>query len=135
MSSDSIAEITGLGPTYSAREAAAVLKRSYSWLDQRLRHGEFVTADGTVVEPLRSPGGYRYFTFQMVIEMAACCYRRRWYSFDQLNSVFHELAVGAYRSAGDHEIPVETLLKQLSSRMAAIGCEDALSTTPIAGRR
>jgi hypothetical protein len=60
---------------------------------------------------------------------------RRELSFDQLNSVFHELAVGAYRSAGDHEIPVETLLKQLSSRMAAIGCEDALSTTPIAGRR
>ena len=135
MSSDNTTQIVGLEPTYSAREAAALLGRSFSWLDQRVRNGHFVLTDGTVVEPLRSPGGYRYFTFQMVIEIAACCYRRRWYSFDQLNSVFHELAVGAYRSARDHEIPVETLLKQLSSRMAAIGCEDALSTTPIAGRR
>jgi hypothetical protein len=52
----------------------------------------------------------------MLIDIATCCYRRRWYSFDQLNSVFHELAVGAYRSARDHEIPVETLLN--SSRLA-----------------
>ena len=71
----------------------------------------------------------------MLIDIAACCYRRRWYSFDQLNSVFHVLAVAAYRDARDHEIPVENLLKQLASRMAAIGCEDALSTTPIVGRK
>ncbi len=38
-SPDSITQIAGLGlePTYSAREAAVLLGRSYSWLDQRLR--------------------------------------------------------------------------------------------------
>jgi hypothetical protein len=36
-------------PTYSAREAAALLGRSYSWLDQRVRKGQFTRADGTVV--------------------------------------------------------------------------------------
>ena len=50
MSADPIAQITALGlePTYSAREAAALLGRSYSWLDQRLRRGQFVLPDGTV---------------------------------------------------------------------------------------
>lgn len=46
-------------PTYSGREAAALLGRSYSWLDQRLRRGQFVRPDGTVVQPLRTDGGYR----------------------------------------------------------------------------
>ena len=36
-------------PTYSAREAAALLGRSYSWLDQRVRKGQFTRPDGTVV--------------------------------------------------------------------------------------
>nr|WP_155764414.1 hypothetical protein [Mycobacterium colombiense] len=71
----------------------------------------------------------------MVIDVAACCYRRRWYSFDQLNSVFHVLAVAAYRDSVDCETPARDLLKQLSSRMAAIGCEDAFGATPIAGRQ
>jgi hypothetical protein len=133
MSTNLITQIAGLQPTYSVREAAVHLGRSYSWLDQRLRHGELVRADGTVLQPLRSPGGYRYLTFQMLIDIAACCYRRRWYSFDQLNSVFHVLAVAACRDARDHEIPAGDLLKQLSSRMAAIGYEDALSTPPVAG--
>ena len=47
----------GLEPTYSAREAAAMLGRSYSWLDQRLRAAQFVLPDGTTVQPLRTPGG------------------------------------------------------------------------------
>ena len=46
----------GVEPTYSAREAAVLLGRSYSWLDQRLRRGQFVLPDGTIVQPLRSPG-------------------------------------------------------------------------------
>src|ERR1700758_1785326 len=50
MPADAITEIAGLEPTYSAREAAALLGRSYSWLDQRLRQGEFVRPDGTVVQ-------------------------------------------------------------------------------------
>jgi hypothetical protein len=66
MSSDSTTQIAGLEPTYSAREAAALLGRSYSWLDQRVRKGEFVRTDGTTVQPLRTAGGYRYFTIAML---------------------------------------------------------------------
>jgi hypothetical protein len=58
----------GVEPTYSAREAAALLGRSYSWLDQRLRAGEFTLRDGTVVRPLRTAGGYRRFTLAMLEE-------------------------------------------------------------------
>jgi hypothetical protein len=47
--------------------------RSFSWLDQRVRNGEFTLLDGTVVQPLRSPGGYRYFTIEMLREVACCC--------------------------------------------------------------
>jgi hypothetical protein len=66
MSSNVTTSIAGSEPTFSAREAAAVLKRSYSWLDQRLRRGELVRHDGTVIEPLRTTGGYRYFTLVML---------------------------------------------------------------------
>src|SRR6476619_1945449 len=83
-SPDSITQIAALGlePTYSAREAAALLRRSYSWLDQRLRNGQFVRPDGTVVRPLRTAGGYRWFTTAMLRDIATSCYRHRWYSFD-----------------------------------------------------
>jgi hypothetical protein len=37
-------------------------RRSYSWVDQRLRAGQFGHPDGTPVRPLRTPGGYRRFT-------------------------------------------------------------------------
>ena len=131
MSSDNTTQIVGLEPTYSAREAAALLGRSFSWLDQRVRNGDFVLPDGTVLQPLRSAGGYRYFTFEMLQDIAACCYRHRWFTFGELKSVFHELAVAAYRDAGDHEIPARDLLAQLASRMA-IECEYDLSTTPVA---
>ena len=94
-----------LEPTYSAREAAAVLKRSYSWLDQRLRRGEFARPDGTVVPPLRSPGGYRYRTFAMLRDIAACCSRNGWYSIEELKSVLRELVMEAYRDTGEGEIP------------------------------
>jgi hypothetical protein len=106
MSADPITEIATLGlePTYSAREAAALLGRSYSWLDQRLRKGQFVRPDGTVVEPLRTDGGYRGFTTAMLRDIATCCYRHRWYSFDELKSTFLELAIAAYRD-GEYKIP------------------------------
>ena len=42
----------GVEPIYSARQASALLGRSYSWLDQRLRGGQFVLPDGTVVRVL-----------------------------------------------------------------------------------
>jgi hypothetical protein len=71
-------------PTYTAREAAVLLRRSYSWIDQRVRRGEFARADGTVVQPRRTAGGYRYFTSEMLRDIRMCCYRHRWYSFDDL---------------------------------------------------
>jgi hypothetical protein len=52
----------GLEPIYSARESALLLGRSSSWLDQRLRKGQFVLPDGTTVHPLRTSGRYRRFT-------------------------------------------------------------------------
>jgi hypothetical protein len=105
MSADNVTQIAGLEPTYSAREAAAVLKRSYSWLDQRLRRGEFVRLDGTQVQPLRSPGGYRYFSIEMLKDIAKCCYRHHWFSFKELKSVFRELAMAVSSDIGDDEIP------------------------------
>jgi hypothetical protein len=134
MSSTAARQIPALWPTYSAREAAVLLKRSYSWLDQRLRQGDFVQPDGTSVQALRSPGGYRYLTFEMLIDIASCCYRHRWFSFGELKSVFHELAVAAYRGVDDCEVPVKDLLALLASAMADLMVEEALSETPIAGR-
>ena len=77
MSADSVTQLAALGiePTYSAQKAAALLGRSFSWLDQRVRNGEFTLPDGTVVQPLRSPGGYRYFSIEMLTDIATCCYR------------------------------------------------------------
>jgi hypothetical protein len=59
MSPDPTAQIAVLGvePTHTAREAAVLLGRSYSWLDQRLRKGHFIRTDGTMVQPLRTAGG------------------------------------------------------------------------------
>ncbi|OBK45612.1 hypothetical protein [Mycobacterium kubicae] len=96
MTTDEFLRVPGIEPTYSAREAAAVLGRSYSWLDQRSRRREFARPDDTVVEPLRSPGGYRYFTVAMLQDIAACCYRHRWYSFEELKCVVRKLAVDSF---------------------------------------
>jgi hypothetical protein len=74
-------------------------------LDQRLRRDEFVRPDGAVVEALRSPGGYRYFSIEMLKDIATCCYRHRWYSFEELKSVFGELAIAAHRDTGEYKIP------------------------------
>jgi hypothetical protein len=76
MSSDHFTQIAGLEPTYSAREAAALLGRSYSWLDQGVRKDQFVLRDGTTVQPLRSPGGYRYFSVEMLRDIAAYLWTR-----------------------------------------------------------
>jgi hypothetical protein len=84
-------------PTYSAREAALLLRRSYSWLDQRLRAGQFMLPDGTTVQPRRTAGGYRRFTLAMLKDIALCCYRHRWFTMEKLKSVLRELAIAAYR--------------------------------------
>jgi hypothetical protein len=103
MSADSVTQLAALGiePTYSAQKAAALLGRSFSWLDQRVRNGEFTLPDGTVVQPLRSPGGYRYFSIEILREIACCCYRHHWFSYDELKSVFRELAMAAYGDTGE----------------------------------
>jgi hypothetical protein len=90
---------------YSAREAALLLGRSYSWLDQRLRKGQFVLPDGTTVQPLRTPGGYRRFRQSMLRDISLCCYRHRWFTRDALKLVLLKLAIAAYRDTGDDEIP------------------------------
>jgi DNA-binding transcriptional MerR regulator len=70
-----------------------------------LRRDQFVLPDGTVVQPLRSPGGYRYFSIEMLRDIAACCYRHHWFSFDEVKSVFRELAMTTYGDTGDGKIP------------------------------
>jgi transposase len=103
-SPDSITQIAALGvePTYSAREAAALLGRSYSWLDQRLRAGQFTNPDGSALQPLRTPGGYRRFRQSTLRDIALCCYRHRWFTMDALKLVLRELAIAAY---GDTDGP------------------------------
>jgi hypothetical protein len=94
MSPDSITQIAAfrVERTYSAHEAAALLGRSYCWLDQRVRNDEFVLPDGTVVRPLRTPGGYRRFTTEMLRDIAICCRKHHWFSWEKL-------AVAAHRDA------------------------------------
>src|SRR5271169_3421588 len=103
MSGDPTAVIAALGlePAYSAREASALLGRSYSWLDQRLRAGEFTLPDGTVVRPLRTPGGYRRFTLAMLKDIALSCYRHGWFTMDKLEFALRELAMAEYSATGE----------------------------------
>jgi hypothetical protein len=105
-SPDSITQTAALRlETYSAREAAALLGRSHSWLDQRLRKGQFILPDGTVVRPLRTPGGYRRFTLAMLEAIALSSYRNHWFSMGHLKSTYRELLVAAHRETGEYKIP------------------------------
>jgi hypothetical protein len=107
MSPDPTTIIAALGvePTYSAREAAAILGRSYSWLDQRLRQGWFVLPDGTPVRPLRTPGGYRRFTLAILKDIATSSYRQHRFSMEKLKSALRQLAIAAHRDTGEYETP------------------------------
>jgi hypothetical protein len=87
------------------RKAAVMLGRSYSWLDQRLRRGQFVLLDGTPVRPLRTAGGYRRFTAAMLKDIALSSYRNGWFSMKTVRSTFHELAMAAHRETGEYTIP------------------------------
>jgi hypothetical protein len=113
-------------PTYSAREAAVLLGRSYSWLDQRLRQDQFIRPDGTTVQPLRTPGGYRRFTTAMLKDIALNCYRQHWFSMDKLKSTFRELAIAAYR---DTDEPPRLSCSSES------GCSPAASRRMLSARR
>lgn len=95
----------GIEPTYSARQAAALLGRSFSWPDQRVRHGDFVLPDGTVVQPLRTPGGYRRFTLEILKEIALSSYRHGWFKMDKLKCTFRELAMAVYGDTDEYQIP------------------------------
>jgi len=92
-------------PTYSARQAAALLGRSYSWLDQRLREDQFDRPDGTIVQPLRTQGGYRRFTTEMLKDIAICSRNHHWFSWEKLQTTLRELAMAAYRDTGEYKIP------------------------------
>ena len=107
MSADPTPLIAALGiqPTYSARQAAVLLGRSYSWLDQRLRRGQFVLPDGAPVQPLGTAGGYRRFTTAMLRDIATSSYRQHWFSMEKLKSAFHQLAMANYRDTGKCTVP------------------------------
>jgi len=38
---------------------------------------------------------------EMLRDIATCCYRHRWFSFDELKSAFRELAMAAYAETGE----------------------------------
>jgi hypothetical protein len=87
---------TALEPTFSAREAAAILGHSYSWLDQRDRNGDFVLPDGSVIQPSRTAGGYRRFDVETAKEICWCCYRKNWFTMSTLRDSLYRLCVAAY---------------------------------------
>jgi hypothetical protein len=102
MSADPIPIIAALDilPTYSARQAAVLLGRSYSWLDQRLREDQFHRPDSTTVQPLRTQGGYRRFTTEMLKDIATSSYRQHWFSMEKLKLTFRALAIATYPDSG-----------------------------------
>jgi hypothetical protein len=108
MSADPTAVIASLNvePTYSAREAAAFLGRSYSWFDQRLRAGHFIRPDGSAVQPLRTPGGYRRFTLEMVKDIAVSCTNQGWFSLDELKFALREILIAVHHQTGEYKIPM-----------------------------
>ena len=92
-------------PSHSARQASAMLGRSYSWLDQRLRAGQFVGPDGIPITPLRTAGGYRRFTLAMLQAIAVSATNQGWFSPDELRSSLRELLIAAHQQTGKYEIP------------------------------
>ena len=59
----------------------------------RYRNGQFVRPDGTVVQPLRTAGGYRRFTTEMLKDIATSSYRQHWFSMEKVKLTFFELAM------------------------------------------
>src|ERR1700730_18029990 len=92
-------------PTYSVREAAALLGRSYSWLDQRVRKDQFIQPDGPLDQLLHTHGYYRRFNPAMMEAIALLSYRDHWSSMDNLKSTYRELLVAAHRETGEYKIP------------------------------
>jgi hypothetical protein len=88
---------TALEPTFSAREAASILGRSYSWIDQRLRQDQFTYPDHSVIYASRTAAGYRRFDVETIKEICWCCYRNNWFTtMRELRDSLHRLCVAAY---------------------------------------
>jgi hypothetical protein len=106
-SPDSITQLAarGIEPTYSAREAAALLGRSFSWLDQGLRDNKFTLTDGTRVQPRRTSGGYRRFTLAMLEDIALSSYRHGRFPMEKLKFTYQELLMAAHAETGEYKIP------------------------------
>lgn len=95
----------GLEPTYCAQDASAMLGRSYSWLDQRLRAGEFVLPDGSTVQPLRTPGGYRRFTLEMLRDIIVASAKNGWFSPEDVRYALRAVITASYRETGGYNVP------------------------------
>ena len=80
-----------------------MLGRSYSWLDQRLRAGQFVLPDGTTVQPLRTPGGYRRFTLQNLRDIIAASARHGWFSVGDIRFALRAVITASYRETGEFQ--------------------------------
>ena len=80
-----------------------MLGRSYSWLDQRLRAGQFVLADGTIVQPLRTPGGYRRFTLPMLRDVIVASARQGWFSVEDIRYALRAVIEASYRETGEFQ--------------------------------
>lgn len=92
----------GLEPTYSAREASAMLGRSYGWLDQNLRSGQFTRSDGSPVRPQRTPGGYRRFTLEMLRDIVKASAQRGWFSTDEIRSALYKVIAARHAETNGH---------------------------------
>jgi hypothetical protein len=105
----------GVEPTYSAQEAADMLGRSYSWLDQRLRAGQFVLPGGATVTPLRTSGGYRRFTLQMLRDIIVARTRQDWFSVEDTRCALHAVITASYRETGEFQVPSRRALNDPES--------------------
>ncbi len=81
-----------------------MLGRSYSWLDQRLRAGEFVLPDGTTVQPVRTLEGYRRFTLRTLRDIIVASTRRGWFSTEDTRIALGALITASYRETGEYKI-------------------------------
>ena len=89
-------------PTYSAREAAVLLGRSYSWLDQRVRKASCWTVPScAVTDAGRLPAVH----YPMLKDIAICCRDHHWFSWEKLKATLLDLAVASYRDTGEYKIP------------------------------
>jgi hypothetical protein len=60
-----------------------------------VRGGQFTYTDGSVIQPLRTPGGYRIFNLSTLQDIALSCYRQGWFSMDALKQALSQMLVAA----------------------------------------